>query len=130
MCSCTQLSVAVCIGFLAAWSPYAVVSMWAAFGDFDNIPPLAFAIPALFAKSSPLYNPLVYLLLKPNFRRDLHSMLEACSCPKSPCPHPCAGCMHVLHTVQQVAGSATALGQAMVRERTVPFPLTATHALS
>ncbi|XP_063056475.1 opsin 7, group member a [Engraulis encrasicolus] len=75
-----KLSVAVCIGFLAAWSPYAVVSMWAAFGHYQDIPPLAFAVPAVFAKSSPLYNPLVYLLLKPNFRQDLHSLLLACVC--------------------------------------------------
>ncbi|CAB1324030.1 unnamed protein product [Coregonus sp. 'balchen'] len=77
-----KLSVAVCIGFFAAWSPYALVSMWAAFGHMDSIPPMAFAIPAMFAKSSTLYNPLVYLLLKPNFRhllsKDLHSLHRAC----------------------------------------------------
>ncbi|XP_067086304.1 opsin 7, group member a [Osmerus mordax] len=77
-----KLSVAVCIGFFAAWSPYAMVSMWAAFGHMDAIPPMAFAIPAMFAKSSTLYNPLVYLLLKPNFRhllsKDLLSLRRAC----------------------------------------------------
>ncbi|CDQ68109.1 unnamed protein product [Oncorhynchus mykiss] len=85
-----KLSVAVCIGFFAAWSPYAVVSMWAAFGHMDNIPPLAFAVPAMFAKSSTIYNPIIYLLLRPNFRRvmyrDLVSLCRAflkgclCSC--------------------------------------------------
>ncbi|XP_031431157.1 opsin 7, group member a isoform X2 [Clupea harengus] len=112
-----KLSVAVCIGFLVAWSPYAVVSMWAAFGHFEDIPPLAFAVPALFAKSSPLYNPLVYLLLKPNFRRDLHSLLQACvcvrCCHKSGCPHPCSTCVHVLHSLHQRAESAAGLGQPM-----------------
>ncbi|XP_045544654.1 opsin-5 [Salmo salar] len=77
-----KLSVAVCIGFFAAWSPYALVSMWAAFGHMDSIPPMAFAIPAVLAKSSTLYNPLVCLLLKPNFRhllsKDLHSLHRAC----------------------------------------------------
>uniref|UniRef100_A0A673XLR6 Opsin 7, group member a n=1 Tax=Salmo trutta TaxID=8032 RepID=A0A673XLR6_SALTR len=77
-----KLSVAVCIGFFAAWSPYALVSMWASFGHMDSIPPMAFAIPAVLAKSSTLYNPLVYLLLKPNFRhllsKDLHSLHRAC----------------------------------------------------
>ncbi|KAM9458420.1 opsin-5-like isoform 1-T1 [Salvelinus alpinus] len=85
-----KLSVAVCIGFFAAWSPYAVVSMWAVFGHMDNIPPLAFAVPAMFAKSSTIYNPMIYLLLRPNFRRvmyrDLVSLRRAflkgclCSC--------------------------------------------------
>ncbi|XP_048109703.1 opsin-5-like [Alosa alosa] len=64
-----KLSVAVCIGFLSAWSPYAVVSMWAAFGHLESIPQLAFAVPAMFAKSSTIYNPLVYMLLRPSFRR-------------------------------------------------------------
>ncbi|XP_062337821.1 opsin-5-like [Osmerus eperlanus] len=77
-----KLSVAVCIGFFAAWSPYAVVSMWAAFGHIENIPPLAFAIPAMFAKSSTIYNPIIYLLLRPHFRRvmcrDLGSLRRAC----------------------------------------------------
>ncbi|KAM4556764.1 opsin 7, group member a [Fundulus diaphanus] len=77
-----KLSVAVCIGFFAAWSPYAVVSMWAAFGEFENIPPLAFAMPAMFAKSSTIYNPIIYLMLRPNFRRivcrDLGTLFQAC----------------------------------------------------
>ncbi|XP_009868291.1 PREDICTED: opsin-5-like [Apaloderma vittatum] len=66
-----KLSVAVCIGFFAAWSPYAIIAMWAAFGSIDKIPPLAFAVPALFAKSFTLYNPVIYLLLKPNFRNTI-----------------------------------------------------------
>ncbi|XP_053106566.1 opsin-5-like [Hemicordylus capensis] len=63
-----KLSIAVCIGFFAAWSPYAVIAMWAAFGSIERIPPLAFAVPAVFAKSSTIYNPVMYLVLKPNFR--------------------------------------------------------------
>lgn len=66
-----QLSVAVCIGFLTAWSPYAAVAMWAAFVDKEVIPPFAFALAAIFAKSSTIYNPVVYLLFKPNFRKSL-----------------------------------------------------------
>uniref|UniRef100_A0A674IAV7 Opsin-5-like n=1 Tax=Terrapene triunguis TaxID=2587831 RepID=A0A674IAV7_9SAUR len=66
-----KMSIAVCIGFFAAWSPYAIIAMWAAFGSIEGIPPLAFAVPAVFAKSSTLYNPVTYLLLKPNFRSTL-----------------------------------------------------------
>ncbi|CAL8279533.1 unnamed protein product [Lota lota] len=66
-----KLSVAICMGFFAAWSPYAIVSMWAAFGHVDAIPPLAFAMPAMLAKSSTIYNPIIYLMLRPNFRRAL-----------------------------------------------------------
>ncbi|XP_071756296.2 opsin 7, group member d isoform X2 [Centroberyx gerrardi] len=67
-----KLSVAVCIGFLGAWTPYAAVAMWAAFGDATQVPPPAFALAAIFAKSSTIYNPMVYLLCKPNFRKCLY----------------------------------------------------------
>ncbi|XP_066515171.1 opsin 7, group member b [Hoplias malabaricus] len=78
-----KLSVAVCIGFLFAWSPYAAVSMWAAFVDPNSVPPVAFAIAAMFAKSSTLYNPLVYLGFKPNFRKSL--CRDAAWCKRTLC---------------------------------------------
>lgn len=56
--------------------------MWAAFGPVDNIPPLAFAMPAMFAKSSTIYNPIIYLTLRPNIRRvmcrNLGALCQAC----------------------------------------------------
>lgn len=59
-----------------------MVSMWAAFGHIENIPPLAFAMPAMFAKSSTIYNPIIYLMLRPNIRkvmrRDLGTLCHAC----------------------------------------------------
>ncbi|XP_023129374.1 opsin 7, group member b [Amphiprion ocellaris] len=73
-----KLSVAVCIGFLTAWSPYAIVSMWAAFGNPATVPPMAFALAAIFAKSSTLYNPIVYLVFKPNFRKSLCRDVAQC----------------------------------------------------
>ncbi|XP_060631203.2 opsin-5-like isoform X1 [Anolis sagrei] len=85
-----KLSIAVCIGFFVAWSPYAIIAMWAAFGSIDKIPPVAFAVPAVFAKSSTLYNPAMCLFLKPNFRstivKDLTVLqqlcLKSCFCPR------------------------------------------------
>ncbi|XP_053739692.1 opsin-5-like [Synchiropus splendidus] len=81
-----KLSVAVCIGFFMAWSPYAIVSMWAAFGRIEDIPPMAFALPAMFAKSSTIYNPIIYLTLRPNFRKVIHKDLDILlhSCLKNP----------------------------------------------
>ncbi|XP_068090830.1 opsin-5-like [Hyperolius riggenbachi] len=80
-----KLSIAVCIGFFTAWSPYAIIAMWATFGSIDIIPPLVFAVPALFAKSSTIYNPIIYLLLKPNFRKMLTRQLlvlrQICNLP-------------------------------------------------
>ncbi|KAK1156154.1 opsin-5-like [Acipenser oxyrinchus oxyrinchus] len=82
-----KLSIAVCIGFLMAWSPYAVVAMWAAFGDATRVPPMAFAIAAILAKSSTLYNPVVYLLFKPNFRKFL--CRDAAHCRRCLCAQLC-----------------------------------------
>lgn len=84
-----KLSVAVCIGFLGAWSPYAVVAMWASFADATVVPPGAFATAAIFAKSSTIYNPMVYLLCKPNFRKCLYrdtSTFRQKICRGSPLP--------------------------------------------
>ncbi|KAM4692239.1 opsin-5-like [Rhinophrynus dorsalis] len=84
-----KVSVAVCIGFLLAWTPYAVVAMWAAFGNPDKIPPIAFALAAVFAKSSTLYNPMVYLLLKPKF---LNVLTKDLSVFQNMCGVVCGGC--------------------------------------
>ena len=70
--------------------------MWAAFGHVDAIPPLAFAMPAMLAKSSTIYNPLIYLMLRPNFRRvlcrDLGFLWRSCLSrafqPSLPPPSP------------------------------------------
>ncbi|XP_010295811.1 PREDICTED: opsin-5-like, partial [Phaethon lepturus] len=95
-----KLSIAVCLGFLAAWTPYAVVALWAVLGDASQVPALAFVLSAVFAKSSTLYNPLVYLLFKPNFQKFLSKdmvLLQAirtllcCGCPSAalqPFPSP------------------------------------------
>ncbi|XP_055366371.1 opsin-5 isoform X2 [Betta splendens] len=84
-----KLSVAVCIGFLTAWSPYAIVSMWAAFGNSAAVPPMAFAMAAIFAKSSTLYNPVIYLVFKPNFRKSL--CRDVARCRTALCGRPCGG---------------------------------------
>lgn len=79
----------MCIGFLGAWTPYAVVAMWAAFGDATQVPPAAFALAAIMAKSSTIYNPMVYLLCKPNFRKCLYrdtSVFRQKMCRGSPQP--------------------------------------------
>ncbi|XP_036438499.1 opsin 7, group member a [Colossoma macropomum] len=109
-----KLSVAVCIGFFTAWSPYAFVSIWAAFGDVEVIPPLAFAVPAMFSKSSTIYNPLIYLLLKPNFRhllcKEMLSLRQVCvrSCvavcvPRDSCRPTLALGLHTLRPQSHLA---------------------------
>lgn len=65
--------------------------MLAAFGPVDNIPPLAFALPAMFAKSSTIYNPIIYLTLRPNIRRMMCRNLGA----------PCQACVKRCHCSEE-----------------------------
>lgn len=48
---------------------------------------MAFAIAAILAKSSTLYNPVVYLLFKPNFRKFL--CRDAAHCRRCLCAQLC-----------------------------------------
>nr|QYF06563.1 ciliary opsin [Macrobiotus sp.] len=54
--------------FLFAWMPYAVVSLIVVFGGDYLITPSAAAAPAIFAKSSIIYNPIIYVLTNPKVR--------------------------------------------------------------
>lgn len=66
----------ICTAFILAWSPYAVVSMWSAWGF--HVPSLTSIFTRLFAKSASFYNPLIYFGLSSKFRRDV-SVLLPCS---------------------------------------------------
>ena len=63
--------------FLFAWTPYAVVSLYAIIRRSKNISPLVATIPSLFAKTSPCYNPVVYFLLSQKFRESLGKTLRS-----------------------------------------------------
>uniref|UniRef100_A0A4W4EBJ7 Opsin-3 n=2 Tax=Electrophorus electricus TaxID=8005 RepID=A0A4W4EBJ7_ELEEL len=59
--------------YLLCWTPYAVVSMLEAFGKRNAVSPTAAIIPSFFAKSSTVYNPVIYALMSRKFR---HCMLQ------------------------------------------------------
>ncbi|XP_061089050.1 opsin 6, group member a [Conger conger] len=73
----TVVSIVICTAFILAWSPYAVVSMWSAWGF--QVPGLTSIFTRLFAKSASFYNPLIYFGLSSKFRKDVAVLL------------PCAG---------------------------------------
>ncbi|KAJ1149259.1 hypothetical protein NDU88_002074 [Pleurodeles waltl] len=56
----TKVAMSICAGFLIAWIPYAVVSVWSAFGQPDSVPLYFSVVPTLLAKSSAMYNPIIY----------------------------------------------------------------------
>ncbi|XP_077409789.1 opsin-5 [Vanacampus margaritifer] len=59
----TKVAMLICAGFLIAWIPYAVVSVVSAFGEPDTVPIPVSVIPTLLAKSSAMYNPIIYQLV-------------------------------------------------------------------
>lgn len=77
-----QIAVLISIGFIASWSPYGMVSLWSIFHDSRLIPPEVTLLPCMFAKTSTVYNPLIYYIFSQSFRREVKQL---CSCllPKS-----------------------------------------------
>nr|XP_026648025.1 opsin-5 isoform X2 [Zonotrichia albicollis] len=63
----TKVAMLICAGFLLAWIPYAVVSVWSAFGQPDSVPIQFSVIPTLLAKSAAMYNPIIYQVIDCKF---------------------------------------------------------------
>ncbi|XP_034018591.1 opsin-5 [Thalassophryne amazonica] len=59
----TKVAMLICTGFLLAWTPYALVSVVSAFGKPDSVPIPVSVVPTLLAKSSAMYNPIIYQLI-------------------------------------------------------------------
>ncbi|CAL8258065.1 unnamed protein product [Lota lota] len=69
----TRVSIVICTAFVLAWSPYAVVSMWSAWGF--RVPNTTSVVTRLFAKSASFYNPLIYFGMSAKFRKDVAALL-------------------------------------------------------
>ncbi|KAK2514793.1 opsin-5-like protein [Columba guinea] len=63
----TKVAMLICAGFLIAWIPYAVVSVWSAFGQPDSVPIHFSVVPTLLAKSAAMYNPIIYQVIDCKF---------------------------------------------------------------
>ncbi|KAH9361603.1 hypothetical protein HPB48_001480 [Haemaphysalis longicornis] len=65
--------------FFAAWTPYAVLCLWAVFGDATSVPHLLAVVPPLFCKTASAINPFIYFLSNPRIRTDVFELLR-CRC--------------------------------------------------
>ncbi|XP_056301305.1 opsin 8, group member c [Danio aesculapii] len=66
----------ISFGFILAWAPYAIVSFLFIFHkDAQYMAPEGFIFPALFAKSSHVYNPFIYFYFNKAFRQELRNLL-------------------------------------------------------
>ena len=51
------------VAFLICWSPYTIFALTVVFKPSLNISPLAATIPTYLSKTSPVYNPIIYIFL-------------------------------------------------------------------
>ena len=63
--------------FLFAWTPYAVVTLYAIILMPEHISPVVAMLPSMFAKTAACYNPVIYCLLFKKFRDSLGQTLRA-----------------------------------------------------
>ena len=59
----TRMVVVMVLGFLVCWTPYTVFSLWVVNNRGQTFDLRFASIPAIFSKSSAVYNPIIYVLL-------------------------------------------------------------------
>ncbi|XP_065088642.1 vertebrate ancient opsin-like [Ochlerotatus camptorhynchus] len=64
----TRMVFVMVIAFIIAWTPYAVFALIEQFGPTEIISPAMGVLPALIAKSSICYNPIIYVGMNTQFR--------------------------------------------------------------
>ncbi|XP_020913977.1 rhodopsin [Exaiptasia diaphana] len=69
-----RMSLIMVLAFMFAWTPYAVVALYSSFVAND-LSPTAATIPAMFAKSSTFYNPIIYFFMYTKFRNAAKKMV-------------------------------------------------------
>lgn len=73
-----QIAALISLGFLGCWSPYGLVSLWSIFQDSSTIPAAVSLLPCMFAKSSTVYNPMVYYIFSQSFKREVKKLCCRC----------------------------------------------------
>nr|ARO86015.1 RH2 opsin [Eremias arguta] len=77
----TRMVILMVLGFMLAWTPYAVVAFWIFTNKGADFSATLMSVPALFSKSSSLYNPIIYVLMNKQFR---NCMVTTICCGKNP----------------------------------------------
>ena len=99
---CFQMAVMISSGFLIAWTPYVSVSFWSMFHsqEQDHMTPLITLLPCLFAKSSTVYNPVIYFIFQRTTRQELRRLQGVMFC-----------CSHQLNSAAEVEKTEDKMGK-------------------
>ncbi|KAK2490163.1 hypothetical protein MC885_001824 [Smutsia gigantea] len=76
----TRMVVIMVMAFLICWLPYASVAFYIFTHQGSNFGPIFMTIPAFFAKTSSVYNPVIYIVMNKQFR---NCMLTTLCCGKN-----------------------------------------------
>ncbi|NXC33169.1 OPN4 protein, partial [Campylorhamphus procurvoides] len=68
-----KIAFVVIIVFVLSWSPYACVTLIAWAGRGNILTPYSKSVPAVIAKASAIYNPIIYAIIHPRYRKTIHS---------------------------------------------------------
>ncbi|XP_076080013.1 opsin-5-like [Mytilus galloprovincialis] len=63
-----KMTFCMCVAFVGLWCPYAVVSLWTAYGGEGEVPVRLTLFAVLLAKLSTVVNPILYFMLNKKFR--------------------------------------------------------------
>uniref|UniRef100_A0A8C6SII7 Opsin 8, group member b n=1 Tax=Neogobius melanostomus TaxID=47308 RepID=A0A8C6SII7_9GOBI len=69
-----SIAVLISMGFIGSWTPYGLVSLWSIFRDSRSIPPEVSLLPCMFAKTSTVYNPLIYYFFSHTFKLEVRKL--------------------------------------------------------
>ncbi|CAH2315151.1 pinopsin-like isoform X1 [Pelobates cultripes] len=77
------LSMVICMVtcYLLCWMPYGLVSLVTTFGKPGMITPTVSIVPSILAKSSTVFNPLIYIFMNKQFYRCFVSLLKCKAVP-------------------------------------------------
>ncbi|KAL2077188.1 hypothetical protein ACEWY4_026692 [Coilia grayii] len=69
--------------YLLCWMPYGLMALVATFGDTGLVTPVASVVPAVLAKSSTVFNPVIYVLFNNQFYRCFVAFMNCSAEPQS-----------------------------------------------
>ncbi|TSK58049.1 Opsin-5 [Bagarius yarrelli] len=73
------IAILISAGFIGCWTPYGIVSLWSIYST-SPVTPLVSMLPCLFAKTSTVYNPLIYYTFSKSFKQEVNQYLQECRC--------------------------------------------------
>ncbi|XP_053317599.1 melanopsin-B-like [Spea bombifrons] len=67
-----KIAFVIIVVYVLSWSPYACVTLiaWAGYGKL--LTPYSKTVPAVIAKASAIYNPIIYGIIHPKYRETIH----------------------------------------------------------